>query len=90
MAFPISKAELWTLEDESRVPTNIVIDIIVHRIANEVFKLAAEGKSRYSCDVKTEDVLLIMERLMKMFPDSSITIQGNVFKDFSNMQISWL
>jgi hypothetical protein len=90
MAFPISKAELWTLEDDSRVPTNIVIDIIVHRIANEVFKLAAEGKSRYSCDVKTEDVLLIMERLMKMFPDSSITIQGNVFKNFSNMEISWL
>jgi len=90
MAFPISKAELWTLEDESRVPTNIVIDIIVHRIANEVFKLAAEGKSRYSCDVKTEDVLLMMERLMKMFPDSSITIQGNVFKNFSNMEISWL
>jgi len=90
MAFPISKAELWTLEDESRVPTNIVIDIIVHRIANEVFKLAAEGKSRYSCDVKTEDVLPMMERLLKMFPDSSITIQGNVFKDFSNMEISWL
>ena len=90
MAFPISKAELWTLEDDSRVPTNIVIDIIVHRIANEVFKLAAEGKSRYSCDVKTEDVLLMMERLMKMFPDSSITIQGNVFKNFSNMEISWL
>jgi hypothetical protein len=90
MAFPISKAELWTLEDESRVPTNIVIDIIVHRIANEVFKLAAEGKSRYSCDVKTEDVLQMMERLLKMFPDSSITIQGNVFKNFSNMEISWL
>lgn len=90
MAFPISKAELWTLEDESRVPTNIVIDIIVHRIANEVFKLAAEGKSRYSCDVKTEDVLQMMERLLKMFPDCSFTIQGNVFKDFSNMEISWL
>jgi hypothetical protein len=90
MAFPISRAELRTLEDESRVPTNIVIDIIVHRIANEVFKLAAEGKSRYSCDVKTEDVLQMMERLLKMFPDSSITIQGNVFKDFSNMEISWL
>jgi hypothetical protein len=90
MAFPITKAGLWTLENETGVPANIVIDTIVHRIANEVFILAAEGKLCYSCDVKTEDVLPMMERLLKMFPDSSITIQGNVFKDFSNMEISWL
>lgn len=72
------------------MPTNIVIDIIVHRIANEVFMLAGEGKTRYSCDVKTEDVLPMMERFLKMFPDCSFIIQGNVFKNFSNISISWL
>ena len=89
MAFPITKADLWALENETGVPTNVVIDIIVHRIANEVFILAAEGKSRYSCDVKTEDALQMTGRLMKMFPDCSYTIQGNVFKDFSNLEINW-
>ena len=78
------------MDDEKKVPRCLVISVIVHRIANEVFILAAQGRSRYSCDVKTEDVLPMMELLMKMFPDSSITIQGNVLKGFSNMEISWL
>ena len=90
MAFPVTKAELQILDHEPQVPRNIVIYVIVLRIANEVFRLAAEGKSRYSCDVKTDEVLLIMEHLMKMFPDSSITIEGNVLEGFSNMTISWL
>lgn len=89
MAFPITRADLCKLQDESCVPTNIIIDIIVHRIANEVFKHAAEGKSRYSCDVNTEDALQMTGRLMKMFPDCSYTIQGNVSKDLSNLEINW-
>jgi len=78
------------LEDESCVPANIIIDIIAYRIVNEVFKHAAEGKSRYSCDIKTEDVIPMMEQLLKMFPDTSITIEGNVMEGFSNLEISWL
>ena len=85
----MSKKGLQMLEDESCVPTNIIMDIIVYRIVNEVFKHAAEGKSRYSCDVKTEDVLRMTGRLMKMFPDCSYTIQGNVSKDLSNLEINW-
>jgi hypothetical protein len=90
MAFPISKAELRRLENEPQVPKHVVISVIILRIANEVFKLAAEGKSRYSCDIKTEDVIPMMEQLLKMFPDSSITIEGNVSEGFSNLEISWL
>jgi hypothetical protein len=90
MTFPILKAQLWALDDESRVPTDTVVDIIVHRIANEVFKLAGEGKSRYNCHVKIEHVVPMMERLLKMFPDCSFAIQGNVCKNLSNMEIVWL
>jgi hypothetical protein len=90
MAFPIAKAELQMLDHEPQVPKTVVIYVIVMRIANEVFKLASEGKTHYSCDVKTEDVIPMMEQLMKMFPDSLFTIQGNVFKGYANMEISWL
>jgi len=90
MAFPISKAELRRLSGETQVPRHTIISVIILRIGNEVIKLAAEGKSRYSCDVKTEDVIPMMEQLLKMFPDSSITIEGNVMEGFSNLEISWL
>jgi len=86
----MTKAGLQMLENESCVPTNIIMDIIVHRIANEIFKLAAEGVfSRYICDVNTEDALQMTGRLMKMFPDCSYTIQGNVSKDLSSLEINW-
>jgi hypothetical protein len=90
MAFPISKAELQMLDHEPQVSRTIVIYVIVMRIANEVFKLASEGNTHYSCDVKTEHVIPMMEQLIKMFPDSLFTIQGNVSKGYANMEISWL
>jgi hypothetical protein len=90
MAFPISRSDLCKLADEPNVARSVVISIVVLRIANEVFKLAAEGKTRYSCDVKTDEVLQMLDQLLKMFPDASITIQGNVHEGFSNMEISWL
>ena len=90
MLFPISKAELHNMKDETKVPKCLNISVFVHRIANEVIVLAAEGKSTYSCDVKTEYVIPMMELLMQMFPDCVIAIEGNVMNGWSNMTISWL
>ena len=90
MAFPVSKAELRNMDDEKKVPRCLTISVIVHRIANEVFRLASEGNSRYSCDVKTEDVIPMTERLLTMFPDCVIAIEGNVMNGWSNINISWL
>jgi hypothetical protein len=90
MAFPMTRAGLAMMTNQSCVPKNVVIDVIVHRIANEVFKSAAQEKTNYSCDINTEDVAQMMERLLKMFPDCSFTIQGNVSEGLSNMEIRWL
>jgi hypothetical protein len=90
MAFPMTSAGLLMMVNQSCVPTNVIIDVTVHQIANDIFKSAVEGKTHYTCHVQTKDVLPIMERLLKMFPDCSFTTQKSISEAFSNMTIGWL
>jgi hypothetical protein len=91
MEFPISKKQLNELENEDKVSKDFVNKIVVHRIATEVFNLAAEGKYRYACTIKTSDAINFVELLFEMFPDSKIEIQReDTLSEDTTLVINWL
>jgi hypothetical protein len=91
MAFPVSRKQLNDLENEENVPKDVENKIVIHRIATEVFNLAAEGRHRYACIIKTRDAIKFVELLFEMFPDSKIEIQrSDMFPDETTLAINWL
>jgi hypothetical protein len=86
---PVTKLQLASLENEDKVCKSLVQDIVVHRIANEIFANASKGLTRYSCDVASSDVIPFVARLFKMFPDCTIEISGNVALDWSCITVKW-
>ena len=87
--FPITRDQLFMLNDEANVSPSLVQDIVIHRIANEIFANASNGKTRYSCDIVSNDTVPFVERLLKMFPDCTIEITGNVSPNWSNLTVRW-
>ena len=70
---PVSSGVLRLMSDESQVSKGLVTKVIAHRIINEIFRCAADGKQSYRCSVDTVRLLLIIEKILKMFPDMEIT-----------------
>ena len=88
--FPITKSQLQHLEmGDEHTPQELVQDIVVLRIASEIFTNAAKGGLRYSCDIETKDTIGFVSRLIKMFPDCSIEVHGEVSKNWSCLSIKW-
>ena len=70
---PVTSAVLRLMGDESRVSKELVTKVIAHRIINEIFRCAADDKEVYRCSVDTVRLLLIIEKILKMFPDMKIS-----------------
>jgi hypothetical protein len=91
MEFPVSKKQLNELENEENVPQELVNKIILHRIATEVFNLAAQGRHRYACMIKTNNAIQFVKCLFDMFPDCKIEIQrDDMFSEETTLVINWL
>jgi hypothetical protein len=87
--FPLSSTQLQSLADEDSCSKELVQDIVVHRIANEIFANAAKGETRYSCDIVDCDIAPFIVRLFKMFPDCTIEVTGNVMPGWSGLTVKW-
>ena len=91
MEFPVSRKQLISMAgDEAAVPRDFVRGVVLHRIIGEVFKLAAEGRHRYSCDILDKDVIPFITRLVTLFPDCTIAVKGQVMPGWSDLTIEWL
>ena len=89
MDFPVYRDMLNAMDDEKNVPGKFVRGVVLHRIIGEVFKRAADGNSRYSCDIANDDAIPFVTRLLELFPDCEISIQGNVQPGWASLTISW-
>jgi hypothetical protein len=87
--FPITRKQLQSFEFEASVPKRIIQDIVVHRIANEIFANASEGKKHYSCDIATADASAFLKRLFAMFPDCKIELAETPSPSWLSLSVTW-